>query len=189
MSYKNMPLYQRISSINEGVKENIKHISDFRKQGINEFKKVLVGKSSYSQEPVGTEFDFVIFKKNGFVWHEQNSKEDVLLIAKVICKNSIESFKDDIEKDLFKFHSVQALRKLIIIVNTNDATTGENMVSYFMKNYEVLLNFPPHLDDSINFEKCPMCGTSPSRIEAWFYNENSRELLPISEYISEATYF
>lgn len=189
MTYKDMPLYQKISSINDGVRENIKHLSDFRRQSIQEFKQVLIGTSNYSKEPVGTEFDFVIFKKSNFAWHEQKSKEDVLLIAKVIYKTSIDSLKNDMDRELFKFHSVQALRKLLIIVDTNDTNTGENLVSYFMKNYDVMLNFPPHLDESINFEKCPMCGTSPSRIEAWLYKENTRELLPVSDYIEEPTYF
>ncbi len=189
MTYKDMPLYQRISSINEGIKENIKHLADFRRNNISEYKKVLIGKNSYFDEFVGSEFDFVVFKKNGFVWQEQKSKEDVLLVAKVIYKTSLESFKDDIERELFRFHSVQALRKLIVIVNTNDTNTGENMVSYFMKNYDALLNFPPHIEDSLNFEKCPMCGTSSSKVEAWFYNEDTKELLPIADYISEPTYF
>lgn len=189
MTYKDMPLYQRINSINEGVKENLTHISDFRKERILEFKKVLVGRSNYTKEAVGTEFDFVVFKKPGFDWHEQKSKEDVLLAAKIIYKSSIDSFSADIEKEMFKFHSIQALRKLLIIVNTNDSKSGENIVSYFMKNYDVMLNFPPYLEEMINFEKCPMCGTSPSKIEAWFYNENTRELLPVADYIEDPTYF
>lgn len=111
------------------------------------------------------------------------------MIAKVIYKNSIDSLKSDIEQELFKFHSVQALRKLLIIVNTRDQNTEENLVSHFMRNYDVMLNFPPYIEDSINFEKCPMCGTSPSKVEAWFYNENSNELLPVDDYIEDPTYF
>jgi hypothetical protein len=189
MTYKDMPLYQKLNGINQGVKDNLTKIADFRKDYILESKKVLVGRSRYNKEPVGTEFDFVAFKKTNFVWYEQNSKEDILLIAKVIYKNSIDSLKSDIEQELFKFHSVQALRKLLIIVNTRDQNTEENLVSHFMRNYDVMLNFPPYIEDSINFEKCPMCGTSPSKVEAWFYNENSNELLPVDDYIEDPTYF
>lgn len=189
MTYKDMPLYQKINNINQGIKENLLQISDFRKDKIQEFKKVLIGRSSYSKELVGTEFDFVAYKKTGFSWQEQKSKEDVLMIAKVIYKNSIESLKFDIEQELFKFHSVQALRKLIILVNNTDDITGENIVSYFMKNYDVMLNFPPYIEETINFEKCPMCGTAPSKVEAWFYNEDTNELLPVSDYIEDPTHF
>ncbi|MFN8576825.1 MAG: hypothetical protein U0354_08195 [Candidatus Sericytochromatia bacterium] len=182
MTYKDMPLYQKINSINQGVRDNLAHISDFRKDHILEFKKVLVGRSSYTKEPVGTEFDFVVFKKPNFVWSEQKSKEDVLLIAKVIYKNTIDSLKFDIEQELFKFHSVQALRKLLIIVDTKDSNTEEKLVSHFIKNYDVMLNFPPYIEESINFEKCPMCGTAPSKIEAWFYKESTNELLHIDDY-------
>lgn len=190
MNYKSMPLYQRINSITEGVRENLKNIADFRKENLYEFKKVLVGRGSmYNKEPIGVEFDFVAFRKPSFVWSDQKSKDDVLFAAKIIYKSSIDSMKTDIEQELFKFHSIQALRKLLIIVNTFDQGNNEYLIPYFVKNYEVLLNFPPHLEEDINMEKCPMCGTSPSRIEPWFYNEETRELLPISEYIDEPTYF
>jgi hypothetical protein len=191
MDYKNMPLYQRLSRITGGIKENLKNIAEFRKENLQEFKKVLVGRGSlYNKEPVGTEFDFVVFRKPGFVWSEQKHKDDILLVAKVIFKTSTESLKSEIETELFKLHSVQALRKLLIIVNTADEKNkGEYLIPYFIKNYELFLNFPPYLSSEINLEKCPMCGTTPSRIEPWFYNEETDELLPVAEYIDEPTYF
>jgi hypothetical protein len=190
MDYKNMPLYQKINKITNGVRDNLKNIAEFRKENLQEFKKVLVGRGSfYNKEPVGAEFDLVAFRKPGFVWTEQKHKDDVLLIAKVIYKTSVDSLKADIEKELFKFHSVQALRKMLILVNTLDESNNEYIVTNFIKNYDILLNFPPYLSEEINLEKCPMCGTTPSRVEPWFYNEETDELLPVVEYLDETTYF
>ncbi|MBC7472746.1 MAG: hypothetical protein H7263_00520 [Candidatus Sericytochromatia bacterium] len=190
MNYKSMPLYQKINSINEGVKNSLKSVADFRKENLHQFKKVLVGRgNTFNKEPMGVEFDFVATKKSNFSWYEQTSKDDIALAAKVIYKSSIDSLKVDIEAELFKFHSIQALRKLLIIVNTVDQNTNESIVPYLVKNYDVFLNFPPSLEEHIHVEKCPMCGTSPSRIEAWFYNEDTQELLPVSDYIEDSTYF
>ena len=93
----------------------------------------------------------------------------------------------DIEQELFKFHAIQALRKLLIIVNTND--NNKYIVPYFIKEYEIMLNYPPYLSENVNLEKCPMCGTNPSRIEPWFYHEETEEMLPMMDYIDEDTYF
>ncbi len=41
MNYKSMPLYQKINSINEGVKDNLKSIADFRKENLHQFKNPL----------------------------------------------------------------------------------------------------------------------------------------------------
>ncbi len=191
MDYKYMPLYQKISNITRGVKENLVNMPQFKYENIQEYKKVLVGKGNiYSHAPVGTEFDFVAYRKSNFIWHQQQNKDDVSLIAKVIYKTSIDSLKSDIEQELFKFHSVRALRKLIIIVNTVDEKNkGDYLVPFFIKNYEVLLNYPPYLNEGITLDKCPLCGTNPSRVEPWFYNEETEELLPVVDFIDETTYF
>jgi len=190
MDYKTMPLYQRISNMTRGIRDNIINMSDFRNISLQEYKKVLIGKSNYFGEAVGTEFDFVAYKTPDFLWYEQKHKDDILLACKIIYKTSIEHLDMTIEQDLFKFHSIQALRKFLIIINTtDDRDRKKNIVSYFAKNYEIFLNYPPYLSENINLDKCPLCGTTPSRIEPWFYHEETEELLPIMEYLENRQYF
>lgn len=185
-----MPLYQRISKISEGIKQNLINFPEFKKEILLQNQNVMLGKGSlFKKEPLGVECDFVIFKKPDFKWYNQKHKDEVILAAKILFKTSVDNLKMDIEKELFKFHSIQSLRKLFIVVNNFDDIKKEYIVANFIKNYELMLTFPPFLSDNIKLEKCPLCGTSPSRIEPWFYHEETDELLPVAEYIEEATYF
>lgn len=189
MEYKTTGIYQRISSIHNGIKDNLKKTGALGKTTLLEAQKVLVGHGSYSNEPVGAEFDFVVFNKPHFKWSEQKNKNDVLLVAKVIYKTSIDTLKKDITQELLNLHSIQAVRKVIIVVNTKDELNlNQCIVPYFMNHYDFLLKFPQHFSNDLK-DSCPMCGSSCSHIEAWFYNEESEELLPIEEYMNDDTYF
>ncbi|MFN8674514.1 MAG: hypothetical protein U0457_20835 [Candidatus Sericytochromatia bacterium] len=189
MEYKTLPLYQRITSINEGIKNSLKKSLDFKGHEIVENQKLLIGKSSYDNRNISSEFDFVVFNKSNFDWTKQNKKDDVLLACKVLFKTSVESLKKDIEAELFKFHSIQAVRKMIILLNTKDVITDEYVPVFFMNNYDLFLNFPVSLHEKTSLDKCSACGTVPSKIEPWFYHENSLELLPLDEYIDDFSYF
>jgi len=190
MEYQSNSLYQVINNITLSVKEKLHKLPEFRKYQLQENQKVLIGRGSFfNNEPVGTDFDYVAFAKSGFKWSEQKNKDEVLLAARLIYKKSIRSLDLDIEQELFKLHSIQASRKILIIVNTIDEMTKENIISCFLKKYEVMLNFPPYLTPEVNLEKCPLCGTNPSRIELWFYDQNDDVLMQVSDNFEEQKYF
>lgn len=180
MDYKAMPLYQRMIDINKGVKENLKKVgASGSRDVIHESSKVLAGKSS-NGNALGVEFDFVINNKNDFKWENQKNRDDVLLVGKILFKTTLESLKKDVLAELMSFHAVQAVRKMLVIVNTNDEIYRENIPDFFVQNYDMLLTFPPHnhVDSS---DVCPMCGNSPSVVELWIYDERSNDLKPYGD--------
>ncbi|MEK7434010.1 MAG: hypothetical protein AABZ74_12815 [Cyanobacteriota bacterium] len=189
MEYKSLPLYQRITSINDGIRSSLMSLPDFKKHEVLENQKLLVGRSTSGEKHISSDFDFVVFNKTGFNWKEQKNKDDVLLACKVLFKTSTESLKKDIEAELFKFHSIQSVRKMLILLNTQDIITSEYLPIFFIKNYDLFLNFPPYMSEKMNSDKCNACGTVASKIEPWFYHESTSELLPLDEYADDFSYF
>lgn len=180
MDYKAMPLYQRMIGINKGVKENLKKVGAAgSKDVIQESNKVLVGTSS-NGNPFGIDFDFVIHQKSDFKWEEQKNRDDVLLAGKILFKTSLESLKKDVLTDLMSFHSIQAVRKMVVIVDTTDEIYRENIPNYFADNYDMLLSFPPH-SKLHHTDTCAMCGNSLSVVEFWIYDEKTNELTPYGD--------
>jgi hypothetical protein len=176
MNYKESYLFQRLSSIEDGIKNNILSWPECKNNRIKQYQKILIGKN-LNGKPIPYEMDFVIFSNNNFDWEKQNSKEDILLAVKFILKNSIFALNEDIENYLFKLHSIKALRKILIIVDTIDEETKISIPKYFYENYYYLLTFPTTLKESYFFERCPFCGSYSSIIEFWTYNEKNQELV------------
>lgn len=176
MNYKETYLFQRLSSIEEGIKSNILSWSESKNKRINQYQKVLIGKN-LNNKSISYEMDFVIFNDNNFNWENQNSKEDILLAVKFVLKNSISALESDIENYLFKLHSIKALRKLLVIVDNIDEETKMSIPNYFYQNYHYMLTFPNSLKENNHFEKCPFCGSSSSKIELWTYNEKNQDLV------------
>ncbi|GIW23539.1 MAG: hypothetical protein KatS3mg068_2546 [Candidatus Sericytochromatia bacterium] len=101
---------------------------------------MLIGKN-LNNNPISYEMDFVIFKNNNFKWEEQKSKEDVLLAIKFLLKNSISALDLDIENYLFKLHSIKAIRKLLVIIDTIDIDNNISITKYFYEKLLLYANF------------------------------------------------
>lgn len=187
--YKTLPLYEKITTLYSSIKKGIEDLPEYKKHKVSENQSLLIGRSTFNERLVSTDFDFVIFNKKDFNWKEQKNKDEVLLVCKVIFKTSVDSMKKDIEAELFKFHSIQAVRKILVFINTQDVITKEFIPLAFMKDYDLFLNFPSNIGDNVNLDKCNVCGTVPSRIEPWFYHENSKEFLPLEEHVDDFAYF
>lgn len=63
MTYKDMPLYQKLNGINQGVKDNLTKIADFRKDYILESKKFLLVEAAIIKNLLELNLTLLLSKK------------------------------------------------------------------------------------------------------------------------------